>query len=74
MSLNLMESSVEETSRNERGRQVQKQPAKQILTMEFETATRLLKDRYCHLDLLEESAANAGGVTPVVTQPTAEAA
>jgi hypothetical protein len=50
-----------------------KQPAKQILTMDLETATGLLEDRYCHLDLLEESTTGMGGVTPVVTQPTAEA-
>ena len=56
----------------ERTRQVSpKQPAKQILAMDLETATGLLEDRYCHLDLLEDSAASAGGVTPVVTQPTA---
>ncbi|AGB37107.1 hypothetical protein [Natronococcus occultus] len=56
----------------ERTRQVSpKQPAKQILAIDLETATGLLEDRYCHLDLLEESAASAGGVTPVVTKPTA---
>lgn len=56
----------------ERTRQVSpKQPPKEILAMDLETATGLLQDRYCHLDLLEESAASAGGVTPVVTQPTA---
>jgi regulator of replication initiation timing len=56
----------------ERTRQVSpKQPAKQILAMDLETATGLLENRYCHLDLLEESAASAGGVTPVVTQPSA---
>jgi hypothetical protein len=58
----------------EQTRQVSpEQPAKQILTMDLETATGLLKDRYCHLDLLEESTTSMGGVTPVVTQPTAEA-
>jgi hypothetical protein len=55
----------------ERTRQVSpKQPAKQILAMDLEIATGLLEDRYCHLDLLEEGTASAGGVTPVVTQPT----
>ncbi|MDG5821443.1 hypothetical protein [Natronococcus sp. A-GB7] len=49
-----------------------KQPAKEILAMDFETATGLLEDRYCHLDLLEESAASAGSITPVVTKPTAK--
>jgi hypothetical protein len=29
------------------------QLAKEILTMDLETATGLLEDRYCHLDLLE---------------------
>ena len=58
----------------ERARQVSpKQPTKEILTMSLETATGLLENRYCHLDLLEESTASLGGVTPVVTQPTAEA-
>jgi hypothetical protein len=58
----------------EQTRQVSpKQPTKQILTMDLETATGLLDDRYCHLDLLEESTTSMGGVTPVVTQPTAEA-
>lgn len=56
----------------ERTRQVSpKQPAKQLLAMDLETATGLLENRYCHLDLLEESTASTGGVTPVVTQPTA---
>jgi myosin heavy subunit len=58
----------------ERTRQVSpKQPAKEILAMDLETATGLLEGRYCHLDLLEDGTASAGGVTPVVTQPTAEA-
>jgi regulator of replication initiation timing len=58
----------------ERTRQVSpKQQAKQILSMDLETATGLFEDRYCHLDLLEEGAVSLGGVTPVVTQPTAEA-
>jgi hypothetical protein len=58
----------------EQTRQVSpKQPAKQLLTMDLKTAMALLEDRYCHLDLLEESIASTGGVTPVVTQPTAEA-
>jgi small-conductance mechanosensitive channel len=58
----------------EQTRQVSpKQPVKQILIMDLETAVGLLEDRYCHLDLLEESTAGMGGVTPVVTQPTAEA-
>jgi hypothetical protein len=58
----------------ERTRQVSpKQPAKEILAMDLETATGLLEDRYCHLDLLEESTTSMGGVTPVVTQPTVEA-
>ncbi|MDG5761779.1 hypothetical protein QA600_20875 [Natronococcus sp. A-GB1] len=48
-----------------------KQPVKEILAMDLETATGLLEDRYCHLDLLEEGAVSAGGVTPVVTKPTA---
>ncbi|AGB37016.1 coiled-coil domain-containing protein [Natronococcus occultus] len=56
----------------ERTRQVSpKQPSKEILTMDRETATGLLEDRYCHLDLLEDGAPSAGGVTPVVTKPTA---
>ncbi|TYL35853.1 hypothetical protein CV102_25540, partial [Natronococcus pandeyae] len=56
----------------ERTRQVSpKQPVKEILSMDLETATGLLEDRYCHLDLLEEGVASAGGVTPVVTQPPA---
>ena len=59
----------------ERTRQVSpKQPTKEILTMSLETATGLLENRYCHLDLLEDGAPSAGGVTPVVTQPTAETA
>jgi hypothetical protein len=49
------------------------QPTKEILAMDLETATGLLEDRYCHLDLLEEGTAGMGGVTPVVTQPTVEA-
>ncbi|TYL37444.1 hypothetical protein CV102_17720 [Natronococcus pandeyae] len=58
----------------ERTRRVSpKQPAKQILTMDLETAAGLLEDRYSHLDLLEEGTSSMGGVTPVVTQPTAEA-
>jgi hypothetical protein len=58
----------------ERARQVSpKQPAKEILAMDLETATGLLEDRYCHLDLLEKGTPSTGGVTPVVTQPTAEA-
>jgi hypothetical protein len=40
----------------------------------FETVMGLLEDRYCHLDLLEKGTSNTGGVTPVVTQPTAEVA
>lgn len=56
----------------ERTRQVSpKQPSKEILTMDRETATGLLENRYCHLDLLEDGAPSAGGVTPVVTEPTA---
>jgi hypothetical protein len=56
----------------EQTRQVSpKQPVKQILTMDLEAAAGLLEGRYCHLDLLEESTASTGGVTPVVTQPTA---
>jgi hypothetical protein len=59
----------------EQTRQVSpKQPAKQILSMELEAAVRLLDGRYCHLDLLEESTVSMGGVTPVVTQPTARTA
>jgi hypothetical protein len=46
---------------------------KQILSTDLETATGLLEDCYCHLDLLQEDTAGMGGVTPVVTQPTAEA-
>jgi hypothetical protein len=58
----------------EQTRQVSpKQPVKQILTIDLEAAVGLLEDRYCHLDLLEESTASTGGVTPVVTQPPAEA-
>jgi hypothetical protein len=45
------------------------QPVKQLLAMDLETAVGLLEDRYCHLDLLEESTASTGGDTPVVTQP-----
>jgi hypothetical protein len=56
----------------EQTRQVSpKQPVKQILTMDLEAAVGLLEGRYCHLDLLEESTASTGGVTPVVTQPPA---
>ena len=56
----------------EQTRQVSpKQPVKQILTMDLEAATKLLEGRYCYLDLLEESTASTGGVTPVVTQPPA---
>jgi hypothetical protein len=59
----------------ERTRRVSaKQPAKEILSMSLETATGLLEDRYCHLDLLEEGTPSAGGVTPVVTQSTAGSA
>ncbi|MDG5761887.1 hypothetical protein QA600_21430 [Natronococcus sp. A-GB1] len=59
----------------ERTRQVSpKQPPKEILTMDLETATGLLEDRYCHLDLLEEGVTSAGGVTPVVTQSEARTA
>jgi hypothetical protein len=58
----------------ERTRQVSPtQPAKEILTIDLETATGLLESRYCHLDLLEDGTASTGGVTPVVTQPPAEA-
>ncbi len=42
--------------------------------MDLETATGLLEDRYCHLDILEEGSASAGGVTPVVTQSTVRTA
>jgi hypothetical protein len=56
----------------EQTRQVSpKQPVKQILVMDLEAAVGLLEGRYCHLDLLEESTASTGGVTPVVTQPPA---
>jgi hypothetical protein len=51
-----------------------RQPAKEILTMDLETATGLLENRYCYLDLLEVGVGSAGGVTPVVTQPPTEAA
>jgi HPt (histidine-containing phosphotransfer) domain-containing protein len=50
------------------------QPTKEILAMDLETAAGLLEGRYCHLDLLEDGMASAGGVTPVVTQPPTEAA
>ncbi|WP_255171220.1 hypothetical protein [Natrononativus amylolyticus] len=48
------------------------QPATQILTMNRETAVGLTENRYCHLDLLEESTVTECGVTPVVTQLDAD--
>ena len=43
-----------------------KQDPKEILTMDRETAERLLEARYHHLDLLEEGTVSRG-ITPVVT-------
>jgi uncharacterized protein YoxC len=50
-----------------------KQESKEIISMDIETADRLLEARYHHLELLDADGKVSGGVTPVVTQPdTAE--
>ncbi|QFU84494.1 methyl-accepting chemotaxis protein [Natronorubrum aibiense] len=45
-----------------------KQTPKEIITMDIETAERLLDTRYHHLELLDVDGQVTGGVTPVVTR------